>query len=120
MPFPKRFAACAHPEYPDAVFRILANPPGALYDALLMGTTATDEDAAKLGAAMQEAYGGATVEAYGVVFDFSTPAAAVTTLQHEATPVDLRAWLRSAPIDLVVYEREELGKNFRASLTPGS
>lgn len=120
MSFPKRFVRVSHPDYPDAVFHVLANPIGSLYDALLMGNTATDEDAAKLGRAMQEAFAGETVEAYGVVFDFTTPTAAAATLQNEAIPVDLRTWLRNAPIDLVVYEREETAKNFRASLTPGS
>ena len=118
--FPKRYRAAHCPDYPAADFRLLANPTGALYTALIEGHLGTEESAAALGAALSEAYGGGKVEAYEVVFDFSTAAGAVSTLRNEAIPIDLRAWLRNAPIDLVGYEREESAKNFAASLTPGS
>lgn len=118
--FPQRFRRAKCPNYEEAEFRILANPDGALYDALLTGDAATPENAHALGAALQQAYGGAKVEAYGETFDFSNPDAAIATIQNPALPIDLRAWLRNAPIDLVTFEREELGNSFRASLVPGS
>lgn len=118
--FPKRFRKAVCPAYPEAEFRILANPDGALYDALLMGDSSTDERAAALGAALQEAYGGDKVEAYGVVFDFSTPQASIATINAPATPIDLRIWLRNAPTDLVSFEREETRSNYRASFDRGN
>lgn len=118
--FPQRFRRAACPNYAEAEFRVLANPDGKLYDALLTGDASTPERARELGAALQQAYGGAIVEAYGVTFDFSTPDASIETIQNPALPIDLRAWLRNAPIDLVTFEREELGNSFRASLVPGS
>lgn len=118
--FPKRFRGVRPPEYPDLELKVLANPDGALYDTLLMGDLSTDERAAALGAALVTVYAGATVEAYGEVFDFSTAERALATLTNDALPVDLRSWLRNAPIDIVLYERGELGNDFRSSLIPGS
>jgi hypothetical protein len=118
--FPKRYRRARPPEYDDLTFRLLANPTGALYDTLLMGDASTPERKQELGAALVEAYGGEVVEAYGITFDFSSDDAAISTITNEAIPVDLRAWLRNAPIDIVSYERDEIAKNFRASLIPGS
>lgn len=120
MSFPKRFRKAQCPGYPEAEFRLLANPDGALYDALLLGDTSTPESAAKLGAALQEAFGGDKVEAYGVVFDFRTPEAAIATIQAEATPIDLRVWLRNAPTDLVSFERDEARGKLAASFEIGN
>jgi len=120
MAFPKRFRRVRPPEYEDLELRILANPTGVLYDALLSGDASTPDRALALGAALSEVYASERVEAYGVVFDFSTAETAMATIQNEAVPVDLRAWLRNAPIDLVVFERGELGNDFRASLIPGN
>lgn len=120
MSFPSRFRKAVCPGYPEAEFRLFANPNGALYDALLMGDTSTPESTAKLGAALQEAFGADKVEAYGVVFDFSTPEAAIATIQAEGTPIDLRAWLRNAPIDVVSYERDEARSKLAASFEIGN
>lgn len=119
MAFSKRFRDARHPEYPDAVFRILANPTGTLYDALLLGDASTEERAAQLGVALMEVYGAGKVEAYGVAFDFSSGAQALATIQAADTPVDMRRWLRNAPIELVDYERAENAKNWKASFDPG-
>lgn len=119
MSFPKRLRSAKHPDYPEAVFSVLANPTGKLYDALLMGDTSTDENSQALGAALVEAYAGGKVEAYGVTFDFSTPAAAILTLKDERIPIDLRVWLRNAPTDLVAYEREDFDAKRRASFDLG-
>jgi hypothetical protein len=118
--FPKRYRRARPPEYDDLTFRLLANPTGALYDTLLMGDASTPERKQELGSALVEAYGGETVEGYGMTFDFSNADAAIATITAEQIPVDLRAWLRNAPIDIVAYERDEIAKNFRASLIPGT
>lgn len=113
MAFTKRFVKVASPDYPDAIFDLLANPLGKLFDALLIG----GDD---LGAALVEVYGGGKVEAYGVVFDFSAPDTAMATLNHPDIPADLRYWLRNAPLDLVLHERDRVSKNFPASLVRGN
>lgn len=119
MGFPKRYRQAACPGYDDLSLRILANPIGVLYDALLSGDTETPEHSQALGAALQEAYGGDRVEGYGVAFDFSTPEQAIATIQNEAIPIDLRVWLRNAPLDLITFEREEASKNLKASFVRG-
>lgn len=120
MQFPKRFRPARPPEYDDLTFHILANPSGTLYQRLLSGDATTEERAADLGAALSEAYGGDRIEAYGGVLDFSTPEGAIKTVTDPDLPIDLRAWIRNAPIDLVAYEREFfISGNFQASLLPG-
>lgn len=119
MHFPKRFRHARPPEYPDLVFKVLANPDGKLYQRLL-GDASTEERSADLGAALSEAYGGEIVEGYGAKLDFSTAAGAIAAVTNEDLPIDLRAWIRNAPIDLISYERETLiAGNFQASLIPG-
>jgi len=118
--FPKRFESAICPEYPDLRFKLLANPSGAVYAALLDGNSATEEALAALGAALVEVYAGATIEGYGVVLDFSTVAGAVAALQNMELPADLRVWIRNAPVDIVQYQREQIEKNFQRSLTTGS
>lgn len=120
MTFPKRYRGARPPEYDKLTFRLLANPTGALYNTLLMGDANTSERKQELGSALVEAYGGETVEGYGMTFDFSTADAAIAMVTSEDIPVDLRAWLRNAPLDIVAYERDEIAKNFRASLIPGT
>ena len=118
--FPKRFETAICPEYPDLRFKLLANPSGAVYEALLEGSTATEKDAAALGAAMVEVYAGTTVEGYGVVLDFSTVEGVLVVLKNTALPADLRFWIRHAPIEIVQYGRDEIEKNFQKSLINGS
>lgn len=118
--FPKRFVTAICPEYPDLRFQLLANPSGALYRALLDGTTTTNEAAQALGAALSEAYASGRVEGYGVVLDFATAAGALAALTNEDLPIDLRTWIRNAPIDIVDHQRTTIEKNFQRSLISGS
>lgn len=118
--FPKRFVTATCPEYPDLKFKLLANPTGALYSALLEGSAVDNEKAALLGAALVEAYAGTVVEGYGATLDFSTPDRAIASVTDAALPVDLRTWLRNAPIDIVAWGREQIEKNYGASFTSGS
>lgn len=119
MNFPKRFRHARPPEYPDLIFKVLANPDGKLYQRLL-GDASTEERSADLGAALSEAFGGEVVEGYGAKLDFSTADGAIAAVTNDDLPIDLRAWIRNAPIDIVSYERDEiLTKNFQASLVPG-
>lgn len=118
--FPKRFVDVMCPEYPDLKFKLLANPDGRLYQALLNGTTRDDESAAALGAALVEAYAGGRYEGYGAVLDFATADSAIATVMDEALPIDLRTWIRNAPIDIVDYQRSAIEKNFQRSLIGGN
>ena len=119
MAFPKRYRGARPPGYEDLTFQVLANPTGVLFQRYF-GDAGTEEGAADLGAALSEAYNGARVEGYGVVLDFSTPTGAIDAVTSASLPIDLRNWIRNAPIEIVSYERDEVTKNFRDSLTPGS
>lgn len=118
--FPKRFVTAACPEYPELVFKLLANPSGELYQALLDGNTATKESKHALGSALAEAYAGGRYEGYGVTLDFSTAENAILAVTNLTLPIDLRQWIRNAPIDIVTHFREELEKNWPRSLVNGS
>lgn len=119
MQFPKRYRSAICPGYPDLTFQVWANPTGAWYTAFLSADSETPERAAELGALLVEAYQGAKIEGYGVTFDFSTGASAVSLLSDDAIPIDLRRWIRNAPIDLVQFERDEHGKNLAVSFDLG-
>lgn len=118
--FPKRYVLASCPEYPDAKFRLLVNPSGRLWADLLVGSLADATSAAALGGALVEAYAGGTVEAYDIMFDFSTPEQAIATIKNEDIPADLRFWLRNAPAGIVDEICRDIEKNWRGSLTPGS
>lgn len=119
MNFPKRYRPAKCEGYPDLTFHVLANPTGAWYDAFLAADTETDERAQELGAMLCEAYQGEKLEAYGAVLDFSTGASAVALLSDDSLPIDLRRWIRNAPIGAVQFERDEHGKNYEASFNLG-
>jgi hypothetical protein len=114
MAFPKRVLNVSPPEYDDLAFDIHANPTGADITALCAVDDAT------LGAALVKAYGGVKADGYGVTFDFSTPEAAMQTIQNPDLPADLRFWLRNAPLDVVDYVREDVTKKFKRSLGASS
>ena len=118
--FPKRFITAVCPEYPELKFQLLANPTGQLYDTLIRGHTSDDEAARALAAALVEAFAGARVEGYNVTLDFSTVDGALAVLRNEDLPVDLRAWIRNAPIDVVTWQREQIEKNWGTSFGTGS
>lgn len=129
MAFPARFKTFAPEGYADLSFQIRVNPTNAELMTLVRGSvpeTADNEDAkarekakaqarATFGKALMQAYAGAKVEAYGVLFDFSTPDAALATMELDGIPDDLAHWLRNAPVDVVLAEREAITKNYRAS-----
>lgn len=118
--FPKRYITAVCPEYPDLKFQLLANPTGALYDELRLGYAGDDESRQKLGAAFVEAFAGGVVEGYGVKLDFSTAESAVGVLLDDNLPIDLRAWVRNAPIDIVEWGREQTRKNLGNSFGHGN
>ena len=134
MDFPARFKKYGPEGYPDLSFQIQVNPTTTELAALArMGyvaqtapadATAEERKAieaqnakarTEYGAALVKAYAGATVGAYGAVFDFSTAEAAIVTLENETMPDDLRYWLKSAPADVAIMERDLITKNYRAS-----
>ena len=117
--FPKRYVSAICPEYPELKFQLLANPDGVLFGHYF-GDVTDAAAAAIVGPAMVEAYAGGRIEGYGVVLDFSTADAAIETLRREELPMDLRTWMRNAPIDIVQHQRSEIEKNFQRSLMIGS
>lgn len=119
MAFPKRYRQAKCPGYDDLTFRVQANPTGTELSALYDGDTETPERAASLGAMLVQSFGGDKIEGYGVALDFSTPESVITLLSDDAIPIDLRRWIRNAPMDVVSYEREEHAKNLAASFELG-
>lgn len=109
-----RVTRTVQPEgYDGLVFTLVVNLSGATFDALL-----TDGDS--FGAALVTAYCGQCIEWHGYTFDFSTPEAARATLADPDLPIDLRWWLRNAPIEAIDVYLEQLRKNFRRSFEPTS
>ena len=119
MAFPKRYRGARPPGYEELTFRVLANPDGKLFNRYF-GDAGTEESAVDLGAALSEAYGGDVVKGYGATFDFSTPEGAIAAVTDEALPIDLRAWIRAAPYEMVRYERETIAGNWEGCLIPGN
>lgn len=117
---PRRLVSCGHPNYPELAVSVLANPTGALFEQLLSGSTQDGEQGAVLGAALADAYDRMRYEVYGLVLDFTTAEAALATIKSPDLPDDLAQWLRNVPIELVLLERDEYAKNFRAFLQRGS
>lgn len=118
MAFPKRYRNARPLGYEELTFRLLANPDGKLH-ARYFGDTETEEHAADLGAALSEAFGGDVVRGYGEVLDFSTPEGAITAITDESLPIDLRIWIRNAPVEIVQYERETNAGNWQGCLIDG-
>ena len=85
----------------------------------LRAVEARQAERQRLGAALVTFYRGARVEAYGAVLDFSTPDAAVDTINHPEMPHDLAYWLLNAPWELYRGVRDEMGKSLGSSLKPG-
>jgi hypothetical protein len=129
MHFPARFKKFTPEGYPDLVFQIRVNPTNAELMALVRGaqpdiSADDDEDARSrareaarqaFGHALVAAFAGAKVEAYGATFDFTTPEKALDTMKMDEIPDDLAHWLRNAPVDVVIQERESITKNYRTS-----
>lgn len=111
--FPARFKTFTPEGYADLSFQIRVNPTNAEIVRLAAGYTA--DTRAEYGAALVKAYCGATVGGYGTVFDFSTAEDALKTLEDDALPDDLRHWLRSAPVDVALQERDAITSKYRAS-----
>lgn len=112
--FPHRITRTVQPEgYDNLLFTLVVNLSGETFEVLAAGGDA-------LGAALVEAYCGQTIEWQGYAFDFSTPENAMATLESPALPLDLRWWLRNAPIEAIDVYLEELRKNFRRSFAPTS
>jgi hypothetical protein len=115
MGFPARFRTFTPEGYDDLGLKIQVNPTN---DELLFLAGPIPEDAGertRFGAALARSYDHAKIEAYGVTFDFSTPEAALATLDNGQIPDDLQYWLRNAPVEVVIREREHITKNYRAS-----
>lgn len=115
--FPKRYQTIRNPDYPDVVLDVLLNPTGTLYNDLIDGNSVDKRE--MLGAALVAAYKGGKIEAYGESIDMSTADAALATLENESLPIDLRWWLRNAPLEIVDLERSEMGKKLAESLMNG-
>jgi hypothetical protein len=120
MAFPPRIVEKSPDGYPDLVLPIRINITQREHDALYQGSTENEETTAQLGHGLSTVYNQACVSAYGYTFDFSTPEKAVETLLSDDLPLELRLWLRNAPVELIGAEADFLLKTFRASLTPGS
>lgn len=124
-------------EYSEITIGVLANPTQADIDNLLAGRAHPAEDLGllkgdalkaaearmaerrRLGEALVSCYDGAMVEAYGHRLDFSTPDAAVETINNPKLPADLAYWLLNVPWEVHQATRANLGKSLASSLTSG-
>lgn len=110
--FPSRYKTFTPEGYAELCFQLRVNPTNAEL-ITLAGPYKEPEERAKFGAALVQAYAGAIVEGYGRTFDFSTAEAAIATLEAPDLPDDLQTWLRNAPADVALREREYITKNYR-------
>lgn len=115
-------------EEQEAEARRLTEETAALTAELEEKTVAAEAERDRLrlvyGALLVRAYGGQRAEAYGWTFDFSTPEAALATVESKELPLDLRHWFRRAPCGAVQAELDEmqddgLKKSFQRRTTPG-
>lgn len=117
--------------YGDLVFTMVVNLSVADFTLLVVGydtISETDGEAEqakkrdqrlRYGAALSRAFSG---RAYPYGLDFTTPEAALATLERQDLPLDLRFWLNNAPAEAAEVYLEGLRKNFRSSFasTPTS
>lgn len=110
--FPSRYKTFTPEGYAELRFQLRVNPTNA--ELITLAGPYQEPDArAKFGAALVQAYAGAKVEAYDRTFDFSTAEAALATIEAVDLPDDLQAWLRNAPCDVAIREREYITKNYQ-------
>jgi hypothetical protein len=95
--------------YEGLVFTLTVNLTGAEFVALASTEPAT------LGPALVKAFNGKKYEWGGLVFDFSTPEAALAMLERDDVPMDLKFWFRNAPIEATDVYLEHIRGNFRKS-----
>lgn len=111
--FEPRYRTFSPEEYGDLKLPIWVNPTNAELVALFQGVVEGKRE--DFGRLIVQTYRGVKVEAYDATFDFSSPDKALETLEDEKLPEDLRYWLRNAPMEAVIRERESLVKNLKAS-----
>jgi len=115
--FEPRYRTFEPETYPDVKLPIWVNPTNKQLIDLYRGPVVDGDDDGReaFGQLIVQAYRGAKIDVQGVTLDFSSPLAALATLENETLPDDLRYWLRNAPMEAIVREREFLVKNLKAS-----
>jgi len=107
----------AQPEgYDDLIFTLTVNLSGADFNVLLRGHEPEDTSGrSAFGAVLAAVYNHERIEWRGHTFDFTDGDAALATLESLALPLDLRFWIRNAPVEAADVYLENLRKNFRRS-----
>lgn len=116
--YPKVIKTVAVEGYDGLLLSVVVNLTGAEWAGL--GASYDDATRAEFGRLLCKAYDGRRYEYGGNVLDFSTPEAALATLEAPELPLDLRIWVRNVPWEAINAYLEGLRGNFKVSFVPTS